>query len=99
MTSRPQAVIRALSQAKLSSRSVCRSNQRRHLSLTRSRRTDGVFRELTAQRVQTPWIEAFRKRQREGLDAAGQGKGEPQTPKDLDMTPKKMSDSYYSVVR
>lgn len=70
----------------------------RLFSSTPRTRTDGVFRDLTDQRVQMPWVEAFRKQQQEGYDP-GQIKGSPQTPKDRDLTPKKMKDSYHSVVR
>ena len=95
-----RAVVRyCLLRASYVKRDTRRAHQCRNLSVTTSRRTDGVFRELTDQRVQTPWIEAFRKRQKEGPSAAAQGKGKPQTPKDRDLTPKKMSDSYHSVVR
>ena len=70
----------------------------RSFSTTPRTRTDGVFRELTDQRVQMPWIEAFRKQQRAG-HAQPQDSGVPQTPKDRDLSPKKMGDSYHSVVR
>ena len=62
-----------------------------------AQRTDGVFKELTAQRLRTPWIEALRKQQ-----AAGKGPSQasetPQTPKERDLTPKKMTDSFHKVV-
>ncbi len=74
-----------------------RAIRSRRFSVSAHSQTDGVFRELTDQRVQTPWIEAFRQRQREGQEAV-QAKGVPQTPKDRDLSPKKMSDSYHSVV-
>ena len=69
----------------------------RSLSTTKQRKTDGVFRDLTDQRVQMPWVDAFRKQQKEGHSAT-QGAGVPQTPEDRDLTPKKMKDSYHSVV-
>ena len=61
------------------------------------RPTDGVFKELTAQRVKTPWIEALRKKQAEDQ---GQSKasGAPSVPKERQLTPKRMDDSYHSVV-
>ena len=79
------------------SRSPC-SAQQRHLSLTAQRRTDGVFRALTNERISKPWIQAFRERQQQGENAPSKGDGSPQTPANRDLTPKKMSDSYHSVV-
>ncbi|KAF2461614.1 HotDog domain-containing protein [Lineolata rhizophorae] len=64
---------------------------------TARRQTDGVFRELTAQRVRTPWVEALRKKQAHGEDPT-QPSGKPQVPADRKLEPKRMSDSYYSVV-
>jgi len=61
------------------------------------RLTDGVFRALTEARVRTPWIEAFRKKQAEGSDPT-KALDKPQVPADRDLTPKRMSDSYHSVV-
>ena len=55
--------------------------------------TDGVFRGLTDTRLRTPWIEAFR------LQQEGKGnQNEEEVPKERDLTPKKMSDSYHRVV-
>ena len=68
----------------------------RCLHTTPCRRTDGVFRELTDQRVQIPWIDAFRKKEKYGQEAT-RPSGKPETPSDRDLTPKKMSDSYHSV--
>lgn len=64
------------------------------------RETDGVFRELTAQRVQTPWIEALRKREREEKEGKTQSEAPstPQIPKERKLTPKRMDDSYSKVV-
>lgn len=42
-----------------------------------------------------PWIEAFRKQQHE---TANKSQREPPAPAQPDLTPKKMSDSYHSVV-
>lgn len=47
--------------------------------------------------VQTPWIEALRKKQKEGVDPSA-ASGEQQVPADRKLTPKRMSDSYHSVV-
>jgi acyl-coenzyme A thioesterase 9 len=55
--------------------------------------TDGVFRGLTDTRLRTPWIEAFRLQQ-EGKE----NQNEEEVPKERDLTPKKMSDSYHRVV-
>ncbi|KAK6433631.1 hypothetical protein LTR95_010194 [Oleoguttula sp. CCFEE 5521] len=62
-----------------------------------ARRTDGVFRTLTENRVRTPWIEALRKKQQEGEDPT-KASGKAETPKHRDLSPKKMSDSYHSVI-
>lgn len=62
-----------------------------------AKRTDGVFRELTAMRVRTPWIEALRKQQAEGKDPTA-ASGKPEVPKDRKLSPKRMDDSYHSVV-
>ncbi|KAF2201978.1 Thioesterase/thiol ester dehydrase-isomerase [Delitschia confertaspora ATCC 74209] len=62
-----------------------------------SYRTDGVFRELTAMRVRTPWIEALRNKQTEEKDST-KARGKPSMPKDRKLEPKRMSDSYHSLV-
>lgn len=59
--------------------------------------TDGVYQELTAMRVKTPFIEALRRQKEEGNDPQKR----PSTPAaapNRELTPKKMSDSYYRVV-
>ncbi|KAK7935605.1 hypothetical protein PG985_001100 [Apiospora marii] len=67
--------------------------QTRCLHATPSRRTDGVFRGLTDDRLPTPWIEAFRQQQ------SGKGTGSDDAlPHERDLSPKKMSDSYHRVV-
>ncbi|WPH02044.1 acyl-coenzyme A thioesterase 9 [Acrodontium crateriforme] len=68
------------------------SSAKRQMSATGSQQTDGVFRALTDQRMQVPWIDAFRKQQNGTVSLA---KG-PLPERDL--TPKKMSDSYHSVI-
>lgn len=65
----------------------------RCIHATPVRRTDGVFRGLTDSRLQTPWIEAWRKQQEGKSTASSEA-----TPQERDMTPKKMSDSYHRVV-
>jgi acyl-coenzyme A thioesterase 9 len=62
-----------------------------------AQRTDGVFRELTAMRVRTPWIEALRKQQQEGSDSSA-ATGKQKVSSDRKLTPKRMSDSYHSVI-
>lgn len=69
----------------------------RPFSTTLRKQTDGVFRALTENRIQTPWIEALRKKQDEGHDPT-KPSGKPETPKDRDLSAKRMSDSYHSVV-
>lgn len=59
--------------------------------------TDGVFRALTEQRVRTPWIEALRKQQAEGT-APGQASGKQEVPSHRSLAPKRMEDSYHSVI-
>nr|OQO29545.1 hypothetical protein B0A51_04103 [Rachicladosporium sp. CCFEE 5018] len=71
--------------------------QFRAFTVCTARRTDGVFRALTENRVRTPWIEALRKKQQEGEDPT-KASGKAKTPKDRDLSPKKMSDSYHRVV-
>lgn len=71
--------------------------QYRRFSLTSHKATDGVFRALTESRVQTPWIEALRRKQRKGEDPS-QPSGKSQVPADRKLEPKKMSDSYHRVV-
>jgi acyl-coenzyme A thioesterase 9 len=70
---------------------------RRTLHSSSSLRTDGVFRELTEQRVRTPWIEAFRKQQEEAKNPTAASE-EPQVPKERELKPKRMQDSYSSVI-
>jgi acyl-coenzyme A thioesterase 9 len=60
---------------------------------TTPRKTDGVFQGLEDKRQPMPWIEAFERQQR-GLPAHKSD----DYPKERDLTPKKMSDSYHRVV-
>ncbi|KAH6873893.1 HotDog domain-containing protein [Thelonectria olida] len=56
-------------------------------------RTDGVFRGLTDTRLPMPWIEAFRLQQQDkSVHIPEDG------PRERDLSPKKMSDSYHRVV-
>jgi hypothetical protein len=79
-------------------RSSTISPRARGFSCAPKRGTDGVFRELTAARVgRTPWIEAFRKKGEQ--DARGEAlNGEPVAPPERNLEPKRMVDSYHSVV-
>ncbi|KAJ4357874.1 uncharacterized protein N0V89_002451 [Didymosphaeria variabile] len=69
----------------------------RAFSNTSSGRTDGVFRELTAQRLQTPWIEALREQQAKGKSSA-EASATAQSPKERELEPKRMNDSHHKVV-
>ncbi|KAL8629360.1 hypothetical protein Q9189_004933 [Teloschistes chrysophthalmus] len=69
----------------------------RRLHVSPIKQTDGVFKELTEMRVRTPWIEALRKKQEEGIDPTKKS-STPATPSDRDLAPKKMSDSFHRVV-
>ncbi|KAM5386407.1 hypothetical protein ACJZ2D_000370 [Fusarium nematophilum] len=60
---------------------------------TTSSRTDGVFRGLTDTRLPMPWIEAFRLQQQDKASWSPE-----EGPKERDLGPKKMSDSYHRVV-
>jgi hypothetical protein len=74
------------------------SHSHRTFSQTCTRRTDGVFKDLTAMRVPTPWIDALTA-QRAGKtikDPDGLGSVNKDTSGDL--TPKHMSDSYFKVI-
>ena len=74
-----------------------RQQTRRPFSTTIRPHTDGVFRALTENRIQTPWIDALREKERGGHDPT-KPSGKPETPNDRDLSPKRMSDSYHSVV-
>lgn len=68
--------------------------QRRNYRLSQSLRTDGVYRELTEMRVRTPWIEALQRSKESGTQSA-LSPGDPPKP---NLAPKKMSDSYVSII-
>ena len=69
----------------------------RALSSSTRLSTDGVFRALTENRVQTPWVEALRKQREQGHDPT-QPSDRPTVSADRDLKPRKMSESYHSVV-
>lgn len=68
---------------------------KRDFTISSRRRTDGVFRELTNARLAIPWSEALRKR-----DAGEKDKvdGTKNVVSDRKLEPKRMKDSYHSVV-
>lgn len=69
---------------------------RRRFSVFSCRRTDGVFRDLTAARVAIPWIKALKKIKSEEVEV--KPLSGPQVPANRNLSPKRMSDSYYRVV-
>ena len=86
----------------LSSRAIVfavrRTPQERRLHNSARCFTDGVYQELTAMRVKTPYIEALKKQQEDGADTTKKF-AESTKPSERDLSPKKMSDSYHKVVR
>lgn len=70
---------------------------RRQLGTTTARRTDGVYKALTAMRVRIPWIEALTK-QREQEKWPAKKSITPPEPPNRSLLPKKMSDSFHRVV-
>ncbi|KAB8621930.1 hypothetical protein FH972_026039 [Carpinus fangiana] len=69
------------------------ASQTRPFHATRAQATDGVFRDLSDNRLPMPWIEAMKRQQEGTMEEAL-----PKSKKDRDLTPKKMSDSYHRVV-
>ncbi|KAI9855568.1 MAG: hypothetical protein M1824_006070 [Vezdaea acicularis] len=59
------------------------------------RGTEDVYEGLSAMRVKTPWIEAFRAREREKALSPSQ---EPSEPRKRDLSPKKMSESRHTLI-
>jgi acyl-coenzyme A thioesterase 9 len=70
---------------------------RRSFHGSQARRTDGVFKELTSMRVRTPWVEALRQQQAEGKQPV-EPSGKPEVPKNRNLKPKHMDESYHSIV-
>lgn len=89
--------LRYFARSRPSQLAVSSSTSRRQFTASATRSTDGVFRALTENRVQTPWVEALRRQKQEGKDPT-KATGKPQTPADRDLSPRTMSDSYHSVV-
>lgn len=65
---------------------------RQSFHTSRRCQTDGVYKALTEMRIRTPWIEALREAQNGSVAA------NPTPPPKPDLTPKRMSDSYVSLV-
>lgn len=74
------------------------STVRRPLSSSAIRRTDGVFRALTESRIKTPWIDAFRAQQEAEASGKKDTSDKPATPEERDLSPRKVSDSYYRTI-
>jgi acyl-coenzyme A thioesterase 9 len=74
-----------------------RRNTRREFSSSAACQTDGVYGGLTAMRTRTPFIEAFRKQQ-EAQKNGTPPVPEPKASRPVELAPKKMSDSFHSVV-
>ncbi|KAG9249039.1 acyl-coenzyme A thioesterase 9 [Calycina marina] len=66
---------------------------RRRFSAAAKRCTDGVYSELTAMRIRTPFIEAFKKQQENKL-----AKPISTDNFERDLSPKRMSDSFHRVI-
>jgi hypothetical protein len=64
---------------------------KRPFHTTQPQATDGVYKAITEMRIRTPWIEALQK-SKEGSTGA------PAESVKLDLTPKKMSDSFVKFV-
>jgi acyl-coenzyme A thioesterase 9 len=73
-----------------------RCQQRRCFSSSPECLTDGVFKGLTAMRTKIPFIEAFKRQQEAAKLPAQDVPQEPRKP--VDLSPKRMSDSYHKVV-
>lgn len=70
---------------------------RRQLGTTTARKTDGVYKALTAMRVRIPWIEALTKQREQEKWPAKQSSTPPESP-NRNLLPKKMSESFHKVV-
>lgn len=79
---------------KVRSLKTCTPRQIRCFSACTRFGTDGVYRELTAMRTRTPFIEAFRKQQDEKDNAPSVSVEKVER----DLTPKPVSDSYTRIV-
>ena len=70
------------------------ASQKQFFRISINQQTDGVYKALTEMRVRTPWIEALRQ-SRESSSPNSMSPPEPVKP---DLTPKRMSDSYFRCV-
>ena len=61
--------------------------------MTTRKETEGVYKALTEMRVQTPWIEALKSREMAANSAPNASEGVKP-----DLTPKRMSDSFFRFV-
>lgn len=89
-------ILQSASSRKLICANACPST-RRQLGTTTARKTDGVYKALTAMRVRIPWIEALTKQREQEKWPAKQSIIPPESP-NRDLLPKKMSDSFHRVV-
>ena len=74
------------------------SSAKRSFSISAKRNTDGVYKELTTVRVQTPWIEALRMQRAEQEQTQSAATAQARPPEERDLSPKHMRESYHSVV-
>lgn len=81
---------------KLICANACPSTSRQ-LGTTTARKTDGVYKALTAMRVRIPWIEALTKQREQEKRPAKQSITPPESP-NRNLLPKRMSDSFHKVV-
>lgn len=93
----PKLGLRPL-QAALRSATRTARQQQRCFTQTPRCGTDGVYRELTAMRTATPFIEAFRAEQLRKEGKAPEKKEDEKLTEPVDTTPKRMSDSFHRVV-
>ena len=89
-------ILRSANARKLICANACPSIGRQ-LGTTTARKTDGVYKALTAMRVRIPWIEALTKQREQDNRPAKQSIAPPESP-ERDLLPKKMSDSFHKVV-
>lgn len=89
-------ILQSANSRKLICANACPST-RRQLGTTTARKTDGVYKALTAMRVRIPWIEALTKQREQEKWPAKQSITPPEPP-NRNLLPKKMSDSFHRVV-
>ena len=89
-------ILQSANARKLICANACPSTGRQ-LGTTTARKTDGVYKALTAMRVRIPWIEALTKQRAQENRQATQSIAPPES-SSRDLLPKKMSDSFHKVV-